>query len=143
MTKTEQTKNNSDKPPKPAPVSRLSELANANLKVVTAGAAFDHDLSRSKEPASGTKPPSEPENLMPPVVSITPRKAPDRLNSLIKRTFRYPMGLNSDLKKFVHRYNLEKREDEPELSMEEIGILMAKHFLASDPAKIARESRGQ
>jgi hypothetical protein len=141
MTKIEQPKVNRPNPPKP--VSRLSELATSNIKVVTAGEAFDHDLSRSNGPIAPEEKHPTSESLKPPVIPVPSRTTPGRLNSLIKRTFRYPKGLDSDLKKFVHRYNLEKREDEPELSMEEIGILMAKHFLASEPAQIARKSRGQ
>jgi hypothetical protein len=78
----------------------------------------------------------------PSIVPVAPRKATVRADSSIKRTFRYPKALDSQLKKFVHKYNLEKREDEPELTMDEAGSLMAKHFLGSDPAKIARDSRG-
>jgi hypothetical protein len=137
MTKAEQPKAGPFRPPK---LSRLGELAQPT-KVVTAGQAFDNDLKVKADPMAQTVPGKPVALPKSPALPDAPRTAPIRLNPSIKRTFRYPKGLDSQLKRFVHKYNLEKREDEPELTMEEIGVLMAQHFLGSDPGKIARDAR--
>ena len=59
-----------------------------------------------------------------------------------KRTFRLPRELDAELKRFVHRYNLEKRDDEPELTMDEVGVVMARYFLETDPRATTHEARG-
>ena len=148
MTKVEPPKGGLTKPPKP--VSRLGELATA--KVVSAGEAFERDLAgRVSLAEQGTPLPASQQASMPATPtpnSATEPKAKPQTRSAdtqpsIKRTFRYPKSLDSKLKKLVHKFNLEKPEDEPELTMEEVGVIMAKHFLGSDPEKISREAHRQ
>ena len=59
----------------------------------------------------------------------------------VKRTFRYPSRLDRDFKKFVHRYNLEKADDEPELTVEEAGVIMLTYFLKSEPKDVVNKAR--
>ena len=141
MTRVDQIKTNPSKPEKP--LSRLAEIAAEKVtRVVTAGEAFEHDLAPKPsipEPEKGITETKHPVS----VSTVAPvRKAPETSKFTIKRTFRYSKALDSDLKKFVHRYNLDKSENEPELTMEEVGVVMAKDFLASDPSRIIKESRG-
>ena len=135
MTKVEQPKAPLSKPSKP--VSRLGELAAT--RVVTAGQAFERDLGQRQTaslPAS-----QQPESAQSSGISAKPREARSSPQFSIKRTFRYPKGLDTRLKKLLHQYNLEKPENERELTMEEIGVLMAEHFLSSEAARLIRDSR--
>lgn len=145
MTKVEQPKGSLPRLSKPP--SRLSQLVAP--KVVTTGEAFERDLAAQRNVAAQetTLPAGQqagvPASQPPKIVSRLEsrlKKSPVASNSAIKRTFRYPRALDSQLKKLVHKYNLEKPEDEPELTMEEVGVIMAKHFLGSDPEKISREA---
>jgi hypothetical protein len=131
MTKIEQIKSPQIKPEKPQ--SRLSELAIA--KVVSAGEAFDSDIK-------GNKPNTQEKRGLPtPRPRLEPAK-PAIINKASKRTFRFPKALDSQLKKILHQYNLEKNEEEEDLSMEEIGIVMVKYFLDSNPKGTIKKSRG-
>jgi hypothetical protein len=133
MTKVEPPKAPLSKPPKP--ISRLAALAG--IKVVTAGEAFERDLTGANmQPAKVMTTPA------PQPAAPAPKRATSAPKLAVKRTFRYPPSVDGELKKFVHRYNLEKQDQEPELSLEEVGVVMAKHFLGSDPGRITKESRG-
>jgi hypothetical protein len=132
MSKIEQIKTGPPKPVKPQ--SRLSELAAT--RVVSAGEAFDSDLRFQKPEVEsiGANKPLNIAKIQAPKISMNSKNA-------IKRTFRYPKDLDSDLKKFVRRYNLEKQDEDPDLTMEEVGIIMARHFLRSDPKNLAKQSQ--
>jgi hypothetical protein len=100
---------------------------------VSAGEAFARDLQPPAPVATPLPPPAAPSPT--PSVPVTPRPS-------TKRTFRLPRELDAELKRFVHRYNLEKRDDEPELTMDEVGVVMARYFLETDPGATTHEARG-
>ncbi len=142
MTKVDQPKSVPTKPPKP--VSRLSELAAT--KVVSAGEAFERDLAGPKElTEQGIDMPARQlagKLAEPPTAGTARKPEPKASFSSIKRTFRYPRDIDTALKKFMHKYNLEKREETPDLTMEEVGVIMAKHFLKADPKSVCDKARG-
>ena len=152
MTKVEPPKGAITKPPKP--ISRLAELVRPK-RIVTAGEAFERDLTGQNDPAgqgtvlpasqqvgAASMPAKQPASVE---TRFETRRKEPAINSgmPIKRTFRYPKALDSQLRKLVHKYNLEKPDDEPKATTEEVGVIMAKHFLVSDPLGILRKYRGQ
>ncbi len=113
------------------PLSRLARLAT--VKVVSAGEAFDRDMQAGSVPVTPPAPPA----------AIAERSAvQSQPQQAIKRTFRYPKDLDAELKRFAHRYNLEKGDDEPDLTMDEVGVVMGREFLQNDPKQTTRRSRG-
>lgn len=98
---------------------------------MSAGEAFARDL----QPPAPFATPLPPPAALSPSVPVAPRPS-------TKRTFRLPRELDAELKRFVHRYNLEKRDQEPELTMDEVGVVMARYFLETDPGATTHEARG-